>query len=444
MNRSIRRIQLDGGKSHLTVRNILLAFVLLIAGTGTAVGLTACNGGSNSARPPTSANLPTPTSEALPTSTAAVSPTPRETAFPTTPVPAPRVVPAPTLTHIPATPPQPPTDPTPSSSPIPFPEPTPGPPSEPSTSPTPSPDPTETNAPEPPTPELTATYTAVPPTESPPTLTQESEPTATEMPPTPSLDNLVKLNCEVCTLEEYETILNGMKKAYPHNLYVFGEDTFDEPPTDYFNITGDDARRFVDAILRGWTRAGVWEHEGAHALQANLFHTSELWYDEGLANYSQTIYGAFTSPVGEGSIYEKCIGNPNMADEYGRVRYNCNTAVAEGLNILEMIENNVSLNDIYVGMAEGYVLAQAHPTGNLFFMLLEKNGLTLEKNQEALKLLKQVYKSKTPNPIDVDDIRRAYEEVLDINLDDIIHYIGPGIRNNSHNLTKLIEELLNE
>ncbi len=77
-------------------------------------------------------------------------------------------------------------------------------------------------------------------------------------------------------------------------------------------------------------------------------------------------------------------------------------------------------------------------------MLLEKNGLTLEKNQEALKLLKQVYKSKTPNPIDVDDIRRAYEEVLDINLDDIIHYIGPGIRNNSHNLTKLIEELLNE
>ncbi|MBI4010061.1 MAG: hypothetical protein HY361_02615 [Candidatus Aenigmarchaeota archaeon] len=262
----------------------------------------------------------------------------------------------------------------------------------------------------------------------------------------------VALICPPCTEEEYNSILEEMKSAHVHNLDVLDEDTFGYKPFTSINLKD---RKEVEMVLQ-WAEPGVWEHEVAHILQANLFDTSERWYAEGLANYSQTLYGAKSSPVQNGSVYQRCEENPLMT------RITEQRGVEKGLycggrlvienNILKKISTGTDIWEIY---KSNPVLANAWNTGDLFFMLLEQRGLTVEKNQTALVLLKQMYKSRldqwqqsqsapNPEPISVHDIRRAYERTLDLDLGYVFSVLGPGIRNNDIRLTRPIEELLGD
>ena len=149
----------------------------------------------------------------------------------------------------------------------------------------------------------------------------------------------------------------------------------------------------------------------------------------------------------EGSIYWRCYQNPAMDIHIGKekVLKGAVCGAARELfkaNVLERMEAGEALTSIYSGDYE--TLAAAVFTGDLFFMLLEERGLTIENNQKALTLLKNTWRRDRPRPIDASDIKTAYEGALGVNLDDVFRLVGPGIRNNSNKLTKPIEELLQE
>jgi len=245
----------------------------------------------------------------------------------------------------------------------------------------------------------------------------------------------VRLECPYCTgeeLEEYcenetgecETSLYNaytiITNIFVDNVDLFGSDTkkqlvFEISPeeTTFRNSTGV-AGLFYPSDYGGWTgkysitiitnNFPALRHEITHWFEEYLFHPKELWFNEGLAMYSE---GLYTGDIWYGiNCYPpvgcKCI-------EYYSL-------LKEGQDIFEMRP----------------FLKDAHYTGGLFFIgLIEDYNCDYDCIKELVNYIVVKY-NENENFIDKMDIKEGSEIATSQNLEWLFDSLSPGIEYNKY------------